>query len=122
MLAPMDRIRIRGLHLRTVIGVHDWERHARQDVLLDLDVEADLARAAASDDLRDALDYRALTKLVIEHVEASQYRLLEALADSVARLVLETAPAAQTVRVTVDKPGALRYARSVAVEIVRRRS
>jgi FolB domain-containing protein len=117
----MDRIRIRGLHLRTVIGVHEWERHARQDVLLDLDVEADLSRAAETDDIRDALDYRALTKRVIEHVESSRYRLLEALADSVARMVLETAPMAQAVRVTVDKPGALRFARSVAVEVSRRR-
>ena len=118
----MDLIRIRGLHLRTVIGVHEWERHARQDVLLDLEVEVDLSRAAASDSLDDALDYRALTKRVIEHVEQTRHHLLEALAEAVARLVLDHDARARAVRVTVDKPGALRFARSVAVEVHRRRA
>jgi len=121
MLAGMDLIRIRGLHLRTVIGVHEWERHARQDVLLDVDVEVDLSAAARSDSLDDALDYRTLTKRVIEHVESSRFHLLEALADAVARLVLDHDTRARAVRVTVDKPGALRFARSVAVELERRR-
>jgi FolB domain-containing protein len=116
-----DRIHIRDLSLRTIIGVHDWERKDRQDVVLQLTLEADLSRPAATDDFEDAVDYRAVTKAVIEHVEASHFRLLERLAATVAELTLERFPAVSAVTVTVDKPGALRFTRSVAVELRRER-
>ena len=116
-----DRIHIRELALRTIIGVHDWERKERQDVVLGLTLETDLDRPAETDDFADALDYRAVTKAVIEHVEASSFRLLERLAASVADLTLDRFPRVAAVTVTVDKPGALRFARSVAVELRRER-
>lgn len=115
------RIHVRDLRLRAIIGVHEWERHERQDVLVNLTLEADLGRAATSDDIADTFDYRALTKAVIEHVEASSFQLLEALASSIADLALRQAPAVAGVTVCVDKPGALRFARSVAVEVRRER-
>ena len=116
-----DRIRIRDLHLRAVIGVFEWERKDRQDLHLDLELEADLARAGASDRIEDAVDYRAVTKAVIEHVESSRYALVERLATAVAELILGRFPAVSAVTVRVDKPGALRFARTVGVEIRRAR-
>lgn len=116
-----DRIHVRDLHLRTVIGVQEWERETLQDVVIDLEIATDLSRAARSDDLADTVDYRALTKRVIAHVEASKFGLLEGLAGSIARLALDDFPAIDAVTVRVDKPGALRFSRSVAVEITRTR-
>ena len=116
-----DRIHVHDLALRTIIGVHEWERETPQDVLVNLVLEVDLARAAASDDLADGVDYHALTKRVIAHVEASRYLLIERLAASIADLALEHFPALDAITVKVDKPGALRFARSVAVEMRRER-
>jgi len=90
-------------------------------VRIALTIELDLSAAAASDDLEDSLDYRALTKAVIAHVEGSHFKLLEALAASIADLVLDSYPRVDAVTVRVDKPGALRHARTVAVELHRSR-
>ncbi|UCE87243.1 MAG: dihydroneopterin aldolase [Deltaproteobacteria bacterium] len=117
-----DRIHVQDLLLRTIIGVHDWEREARQDVRINLVLEVDLGPASRSDDLADSVDYRALTKRVIAHVEASSYGLLERLAGSIADLALAEFPKLSAITVKVDKPGALRFARSVAVEIRRERA
>jgi FolB domain-containing protein len=113
-----DRILIRDLHLRTIIGLNDWEREKRQDVLLQLEVFTDARAAGTSDDVGDALDYRSLTKDVITHVESSSYFLVEALAHSVARIAIQ-GHGATRVRVRVEKPGALRFAASVGVEVER---
>ena len=115
----MDRIRIRDLSVRCIIGVEDAERRQKQDVIINLVIYTDLQRPGRSDDFADALDYSA-KKRVVALVENSHRRLLEALAEDIARLCLEYA-AVQAVRVSVDKPGALRFARSVAVDIKRRR-
>jgi FolB domain-containing protein len=117
-----DRIYIKDLHLRTVIGVHDWERRDRQDIVLSLSLETDLSRPASTDSIEDTLDYRALTKSVIDHVERSEYQLIERLAASVAEMALEQFPSLRAISVTVDKPGALRFARSVEVELRRERA
>lgn len=114
-------IRIEDLTLQTIIGVHEWERVQPQEVRIALTIELDLSAAAASDDLEDSLDYRALTKAVIAHVEGSHFKLLEALAASIADLVLDSYPRVDAVTVRVDKPGALRHARTVAVELHRSR-
>lgn len=116
-----DRIFIRDLRLRTVIGVRSWEREKQQDIVVNLALTTDLSRPAASDDLDDAVDYSRLAKRVIAHVEQSSYRLLERLAGSIADVVLEHHPAVTSVTVTVDKPGALRFARSAAVELTKSR-
>ena len=117
-----DRIHIRDLHLRTVIGVNPWERHKQQDVVINLALTTDLSGPASSDDLADAVDYSKLTKRVTAHVENSSYKLLERLAGSIADVVFEHFPRVACVTVTVDKPGALRFARSVGVELTRERA
>jgi D-erythro-7,8-dihydroneopterin triphosphate epimerase len=116
----VDRIRIRDLSVRCIIGVDEEERRQKQDVIINLVISTDLRRPGRSDDLADALDYSVLKKEVVALVENSRRRLLEALAEDIAAVCL-AAPAVQAVRVSVDKPGALRFARSVAVEIRRRR-
>lgn len=116
----MDKIIIRELLLRAVIGVNPEERGVKQDVVLTLELSCDLAKAGASDRIEDTVDYKSLKWAVIDFVEKSSFQLLEALAEGVATLCLEPA-LVEEVKVTLDKPGALRFARSVAVEIVRRK-
>lgn len=115
-----DRIHIRDLPLRCIIGVRDREREAKQNVLLNITLHADLRAACASDDIADTVDYVRIKKRVIELVEGSSFRLVEALARAVADACLED-PMVQRVDVVVEKPGALRFARTVAVEITRGR-
>ncbi len=116
-----DRIIIRDLLLRAVIGLNDWERKDRQDVLLNLTLFTDKRAEAAHDDAEHVLNYRTITKAIIAHVERSNYYTVEALADAVARIcVVEHAATRAVVR--VEKPGALRFARSVGVEIERERA
>jgi len=116
----MDRILIKDLMLRCVLGLSDEERHEKQDVLINLILWTDLRPAAASS-IRDAVDYSLVKKRIISLVEGSQYHLAETLADRIALLCLEY-PAVQQVQVTLEKPTALRFAHSVGVEIIRTRS
>lgn len=116
----MDKIAIRELTARCIMGTEDEERRDKQDVIVNLVVHADLQRAATSDALDDAVDYRAIKKRVLRLVEASDFHLLEALAGAVARVCLEFRGVEQ-VDVCIDKPGALRFAKSVAVELTRRK-
>ena len=116
-----DRIFIRDLLARTIIGINDWEREQRQDVLLNLTLFTELKTAGESDDVLDALNYRTLNKEVLEYVEASQHFLVEALAAAVARICVMDHGADRAI-VRVEKPGALRFATSVGVEIERERA
>jgi len=113
----MDKIFVQDLRLRGIVGINDWERVKPQDIRINLELDFDLRPAGESDDVRDALNYRTLTKAVIEHVEGSSYFLVERLAAAVARICLEHGAA--LARVRVEKPGALRFADSVGVEIER---
>lgn len=115
-----DVIEIRDLLLRTIIGVNDWERRDRQDVVINLKLYVDTRRAGETDDLTHTLNYRTLTKQVIRLVEGSQFYLVEKLAEEIARLCVVEFGVPQ-VEVSVEKPGALRFARSVGVRIVRTR-
>jgi dihydroneopterin aldolase len=115
-----DRIDIVGLAVPTVIGIFDWERKVRQRVILDLTLFTDTRRAARSDDIADALDYKRVSKRLQEFVRKSRFQLLEALAGEVAGILLEEF-GARKVRVRVEKPGALRGARTVAVTVTRER-
>ncbi len=115
-----DRIHIRDLLVRCIIGVFDHERTEKQDIVLNITMHTDLSRAGRSDDLRDTIDYKAVKKDVLHAVESSEFQLVERLAERVAEIVL--GHGVSRVDVTVDKPGALRFARSVAVEITRTRS
>ncbi len=116
----MDRILIRDLQARCIVGVNDDERREKQDIVINLTVYADLRAAGRSDRLADAVDYRELKKRILDTVENSQHYLVEALAEDIAAVCLAH-PAVQRVQVCVDKPGALRFARSVAVEVDRTR-
>ncbi len=113
-----DRIEIKDLLLRGILGVNDWEREKPQDILVNITLFADLGPAAESDKIDDAVNYRTITKQVIEHVEGSTRFTVEALAADVARICLAD-PRVSRVRVRIEKPGALRFARSVGVEIER---
>lgn len=119
-LNGVDRIYIRDLTLRCIIGVYPEERREKQDVVINIVLECDHSAAAKSDNLNDAVDYKGLKKQVIKLVEASQFNLIETLADRIARLCLENGRVLRAT-VMVDKPAALRFARSVAVEISRSR-
>ena len=114
----MDKIYIRDLSLRAIIGTNAEERREKQDVILNLVFECDLRQAGQTDNLADTIDYKALKKEIIRLVEGSSYHLLESLAAAIAALCLAHSGVAG-VKVAVDKPGALRFARSVAVEITR---
>jgi dihydroneopterin aldolase/D-erythro-7,8-dihydroneopterin triphosphate epimerase len=102
------------------VGVFPEERHEKQDVILNLTLHADLRKAGRSDDLADTVDYKTIKKKVIALVEASSYRLVERLAERVAEVCLEDRRVKKVV-VFLEKPGALRFARSVGVEIARQR-
>jgi dihydroneopterin aldolase len=116
----MDIIYLSELRIETVIGVFDWERETRQEVVLDLEMSTDVARAAATDRLADALDYKAVAKRVIRFVEGSDFFLVETLAERVAALILAEFDIAW-VRLKVNKRGAVRGARDVGVIIERRK-
>ncbi len=113
-----DRIRIEDLTARCVIGLDEEERRDKQEVRVSLGLWIDLAPAGRSDRVEDTVDYRALKKKVLRLVEDSRYYLIEALAEAVAAACLAE-PKVARVEVRVEKPGALRFARTVAVEITR---
>jgi FolB domain-containing protein len=115
-----DLILIEDLLLRAIIGVNEEERRDRQDVLINIVLHTDTAAPGASDDIDDAVNYRTITKRVIKLVEESEYFLVEKLAEEIATLCLEDS-GVEAATVRVDKPGALRFARSVGVEIHRAR-
>jgi FolB domain-containing protein len=116
----MDRILIRDLLVRCVLGLTEHERREKQDVVINLALHADLRSAGENDRLEDSVDYRALKKRVLALAEASSFHLVEALAEHIASLCLEE-PRIQRVDVTVEKPSALRFARTVGVELTRER-
>lgn len=115
-----DRVLIQDLLIRGIIGIHDWEREKKQDILINIEMEADCRPAGLSDDFEDAVDYRAVSKAVIGLVEGSSYFLVERLAEEIAGICLQN-PRVMLARVRVEKPGAVRFSRSVGVEVERRR-
>ncbi len=114
----MDQVFITDLRARGIIGINDWEREKPQEILINLVLFGDLSKAGKSDDIRDSIDYRAVAKKVLAHAETANRLTVEALADDLAHLCLEV-PGVQRVRVRVEKPGAVRFSRSVGVEIER---
>jgi D-erythro-7,8-dihydroneopterin triphosphate epimerase len=117
-MTARDHIIVEDLLLRCFIGAQDWEREKKQDVLINLRLDTDITAAANSDNIADALNYRTITKAIITHVEESSYFTVEALATAIARICVIDHGAAR-VKVRVEKPGALRFAKSVGVEIER---
>jgi FolB domain-containing protein len=114
----MDKIIVKDLLLRGIIGINDDERTNKQDILINLVMYANTRPAAASDDISDAINYRTITKHIIAHLEESADFLVEKLVEDIARFILLDYNV-QRVVVRVEKPGALRFAKSVGVEIDR---
>jgi len=115
-----DLIHIKDLLVRGIVGINPEEREKRQDILINITLTADTSVAGRSDAIDDAVNYRTITKRVIRMVEASSFGLVERLAAEIAALCLAE-PRVAAARVRVEKPGALRFARSVGVEIERTR-
>ena len=114
----LDIVFIDALRVETVIGVYDWERRIRQPVIIDLEMGADISRAAASDDVADVLDYKAVSKRVQQFVGESSFHLVETLTERIATLVLDEF-SVPWVRVRLNKVGALRGAAGVGIVIER---
>ena len=114
----MDIIYINDLRIDTVIGVFEWERRIRQAVIFDIEMAADVRRAASSDRIEDTLDYKAVAKRVIAFVGESDFQLVETLAERVAAIILKEFHVAW-VRLRVNKQGAVRGARDIGVVIER---
>lgn len=117
----LDRIVIRDLLVRGIVGINPEERRNRQDILVNVTLWADLRAAAASDDIADAVNYRTITKAMIAHIEEGAPQLVERLAADLVRLCFEQDARVQAVELSVEKPGALRFARSVGVTLYRER-
>lgn len=115
-----DKILIKDLLIRGIIGIQDWEREKRQDILINIVMETDCRPAGVSDDFHDAVDYRAVTKKVLALVENSAFFLVEKLAEEIAAVCLDD-DRVEVARVRVEKPGAVRFSKSVGVEVERRR-
>jgi len=113
-----DIVFLRGLRAEAVIGVHDWERRIRQQLLIDLDLAADVRRGARQDRLADALDYDAVARRVTALVEGSHFQLIESLAEAIATVLREEFGIAW-LRLRLSKPGAVANADAVGVEIER---
>ena len=118
--SALDRVFIRDLAIRCIIGIEEHERHEKQNVLVHITMDTDLRRAGRTDAIEDTIDYKAIKKRILHLVEESRFYLIEALAQSIADECLRDERVAQ-VEVTVEKPGALRFARTVGVAIVRSR-
>jgi dihydroneopterin aldolase len=116
----MDKIFIHALKAETIIGIYDWERQVRQTVLVDIEIGADIRKAALTDSVEDTLNYKRVAKRVLALIEASQFQLVETLAEHVAMLILEEFGVAW-VRVVLSKPGAVRSSKDVGVELERDR-
>ena len=117
----LDRIVIRDLLVRGIVGINPEERRERQDILVNVTMWADTRPAAARDDIADAVNYRTITKAMITAIESSQPYLVERLAADLAAICFAQDARVQAVEVSVEKPGALRFARSVGVVIYRQR-
>lgn len=115
-----DRVFLRGLAIQTTIGFIEWERHVKQTVVLDLEIPVDCERAARADDVVDTVDYKSIAKRCIAYVEAAEFKLVETLAHRLAMTLLAEFDIAW-IRLTVNKPGAIRGSRDVGVSIERRK-
>lgn len=114
----MDIVFIRDLKVDTLVGIYDWERRLRQQVILDIDMGTDIARAAKSDRIEDTLDYKAVAKRLAQFVRESEFQLVETLAEKVAGIVMQEF-GVKWVKITLHKPGAVSGTKSVGIIIER---
>jgi FolB domain-containing protein len=116
----MDQIFITDLRARGIIGVNEWERKIDQEILINIILQTDTIQAAVTDDLKYSIDYSSIAKRALTLAESAHRFTVEALANDIAKVCLEFKQV-QTARVRVEKPGAVRFASSVGVEIERSR-
>ncbi len=117
----MDKVFIEGLSIETTIGIYDWERRIRQPLVFDIEMSFDNRVPAATDAVKDTLDYKAVSKRLIEFVSATEFGLVETLAERCVELV-QREFGVRWVRLKLSKPGAVRGARAVGVLIERGRA
>lgn len=117
----MDKVIIKDLLARGIIGINDWEREKKQEILINIELYADLNQAGESDSISDSVNYRSVSKKVLQHAETAARYTVEALAADIANICLEQ-ERVDKVLVRVEKPGAVRFSKSVGVEIVRTRN
>jgi FolB domain-containing protein len=117
-LDKLDKILISDLLLKCIIGINEWERTRKQDVLINITLYTDLRKPSETDRIEDSIDYKEIKKEIITMVGDSGFYLIERLAGEIARICL-THTLVKAAKVRVDKPGALRFAKSVGVEIFR---
>lgn len=116
--ATVDKVFLHDLRVQTTIGIFDWERRIRQTIGIDLEMASDVRKAAATDEIGDALDYKKVAKRIIAFVEAAEYQLVETLAEAIAKIVTDEF-SVPWVRVSVNKQGAVRGAAGVGIIIER---
>lgn len=114
----MDIVYIKGLEVKTVIGIYDWEKEIKQKITIDLEMASDIKKAAATDEIADALDYKSVSKRLISFVEDSEIQLIETLAEKIADIVLSEF-GVSWLRLSLGKPGAVTGSRDVGVIIER---
>jgi 7,8-dihydroneopterin aldolase/epimerase/oxygenase len=116
-----DTVFLRGLAIETTIGFFEWERLVKQTVVIDLEIPVDCAKAAASDEVVDTTDYKSIAKRTIQYVGDAQFKLVETLAHKLAATLIDEFGLAW-IKLSLNKPGAIRGSRDVGVSIVRRRA
>jgi 7,8-dihydroneopterin aldolase/epimerase/oxygenase len=117
----MDKIFIHALKTEAIIGIFDWERQVKQTVIVDIEISADIAKAALSDSIDDTLNYKRVAKHVLAFVDESSFHLVETLAEHIAMLILEEFGVSWA-SIALSKPGAIRSSRDVGVKLERTRS
>jgi len=115
----VDKIFLSQLSIECIVGIWDWERRVKQTVVIDVEMAADIRKAAATDHIDDTIDYKRVAKRLITFVGESQYQLVETLTDQIARVIV-TEFGVSWVKVRLNKRGAIRGARDVGIEIERR--
>ena len=114
----MDKVFIKDLRTQAIIGIFDWEREVRQEIKMDFEFEFNCSKAAKSDDINDAFDYKKISKKVLRFVEKSNFKLIEALGENIIKLIKKDFPDIK-VTLTISKPGALRGAKDVGLILIR---
>ncbi|TFG77688.1 MAG: dihydroneopterin aldolase [Thermodesulfobacteriales bacterium] len=107
-------IRIEDLKLRTIVGIYEWEKENKQDIVINVEIEFDGTKAIETDDIADTIDYKSITKKIITMVEESEFNLIERIAGEAIKIIMENEKV-EKASVRVDKPGALRFTDSVSV-------
>ena len=117
----MDTIFLRDLEVDATIGIFEWEKRIKQKVRIDLEMATDITKAASTDSIDDTLDYKAISKRIVQFVEDSHFELVESLIENVAKILVNEFNI-PWVRVTISKPGAVRGSRDVGITIERDKS